>query len=162
MRPNITLQPFALDYFQVAFAFFDVLAEVYKRISHMLGPSHFPSPSNMGPSGFGLAPPAPTPPSGAQSAVTSPGLASESRDAYFTHANGSSSNGVSSLGHLPALMPAISISSTQNVVVGGQVALTSYPGSPPPTWSPGYGDMLAKVDSKFMVRQLEVSCQGKL
>ncbi|KAG8983486.1 hypothetical protein FRB93_007247 [Tulasnella sp. JGI-2019a] len=145
--------PFALDYFQVAFAFFDVLAEVYKRLSSMLGPSNFTSSNTMGPSGYGLIPPAMTPYTTISN--TSPGVSLDvARDGnpYFHGSNGAggpNSERLSPMGMgVTGLMPAISISSSYTVQ---SPPFANYPGSPPPTtWSPSYGDMLAKVDAKFM------------
>lgn len=167
-NPKIN-KPFALDYFQVAFAFFDVLAEVYKRLSSMLGPSSFSTPNTIGPSGYGLVPPAMTPytTSGSNAAASnSPGTpAAESRDAYFTSSTGSAGSGGPSnndrlspmgmVGGVSGLMPAISISSSHTTIIQPQsqsLAYAHYPGSPPPsTWNPSYGDTLAKIDVKIMV-----------
>ncbi|KAG8855145.1 hypothetical protein FRB96_007183 [Tulasnella sp. 330] len=149
--------PFALDYFQVAFAFFDVLAEVYKRLSSMLGPSSFSPLNAIGPSGYGLVPPAMTPyTAGSNVASVSPGApAAESHSAYFANlaggvASGANNDRLSPMGMagVSGLMPAISISSNHTIQPS---PYAHYPGSPPPsTWSPSYGDSLVKIDAKIM------------
>ncbi|KAG8899711.1 hypothetical protein FRB99_006477 [Tulasnella sp. 403] len=153
--------PFQLDYFQVSFAFFDVLAEVYKRFANMLGPSHLPPPNNIGPSGFGLIPPTPMPPPNGSSLVQSPTSQSDSRETYFNSAASGANNnerpsplgGVGAIG-IAGIMPAISIpggsSHGLQPLASQPASLSGHPGSPPPAWNPAYADMLNKVDAKFM------------
>lgn len=145
------LQPFALDYFQVAFSLFDVLAEIYKKVSDILGPSSIVSPSHGAQAAFGLSPPTSMPPSQPNS-ITSP-MSEQSVANYFAlHASGATPDraspmpGVGAIG-VSGFMPAIAIAGGS----GPQSNMSGHPASPPPTWSVTYADMFTKADQKIMV-----------
>lgn len=147
VSPNI---PFALDYFQVAFSLFDVLAEIYKKVSDILGPSSIMSPSHGAQAAFGLSPPTSMPPSQPNS-ITSP-MSEQSVANYFAlHASGATPDraspmpGVGAIG-VSGFMPAIAIAGGS----GPQSNMSGHPASPPPTWSVTYADMFTKADQKIM------------
>ncbi|KAG8992889.1 hypothetical protein FRB90_000877 [Tulasnella sp. 427] len=147
VAPNI---PFALDHFQVAFSLFDVLAEIYKKVSDILGPSSIVSPSHGAQTAFGLSPPSAIPPNG-PNGIQSP-TSEQSVPNYFSIS--ASISTADRMSPMPAIgvsgfMPAIAIAGGG----GGGLSSTNLPGhpaSPPPTWSVQYGDMFAKADQKIM------------
>ncbi|KAG8967648.1 hypothetical protein FRC05_001980 [Tulasnella sp. 425] len=149
VSPNI---PFALDHFQVVFSLFDVLAEIYKKISDILGPSSIVSPSHGAQTAFGLSPPTSMPPT-QPSSVQSPASEQSMSNYFAMAASGTTADRMSPMpgvGHIgvSGFMPAIAIAG------GGGLSSSNIPGhpaSPPPTWSVAYGDMFAKADQKIMV-----------
>lgn len=146
MGPHQAPQPFALDYIQVSFAFFEVLIEVYKRFATMLGPSHFPSSGNMGPPVLGVTIPTPTP--GATNGLQSPTGTISDAGNYFDRMSPYPSSNPIGIG---GIMPPISLASSNSGLGSTSSSFSHHGGSPPPIWNPSYGDMLGKVDQKFMV-----------
>lgn len=145
-------QPFALDHFQVVFSLFDVLAEIYKKISDILGPSSIVSPSHGAQAAFGLSPPTSMPltqPSSIQSPASE-----QSMSNYFAMAtSGTTADRMSPMPGVGAIsvsgfMPAIAIAGGSSLSSSN---IPGHPASPPPTWSVAYGDMFAKADQKIMV-----------
>lgn len=146
VSPNI---PFALDYFQVAYSLFDVLAEIYKKIGEILGPSSIVSPSHGAQTAFGLSPPSSIPPSQPNS-IQSP--VSEQSVANYFALNGATPDRASPMPGVGAIsvsgfMPAIAIAGGGGLPSSN---MSGHPGSPPPTWSVGYADMFTKADQKIM------------
>lgn len=113
---NYPLQPFPLDYQQTVISLFDILSEIYNKISKYLGPP--PIGQQMyGP--LGLLSPHPGVSylfTGAEPYVHTP-LENESSLWGIANAN----NTAGSMG------------------------------SPPPSWTSAYGEMVLKVDGKFKV-----------
>ncbi|KAG1748894.1 uncharacterized protein EDB91DRAFT_1111282 [Suillus paluster] len=113
--------PFPLDYHQTLLSLLDVISEVYNKISRILGPSPFPNSGQhmMGPLGL-LAP--------------HPGVSYlfSGADSHVKQMD----DGDSSLWGIAN-------------VHGGYGSYGGALGSPPPSWTPGMGDMLLKVDTKF-------------
>ncbi|KAF9244234.1 hypothetical protein BU15DRAFT_42240 [Melanogaster broomeanus] len=113
--------PFPLDYHQTLLSLLDVISEVYNKISRILGPSPFSNSGQhmMGPLGL-LAPhPGVSYLFSGQDAAPKP--LDESEGSLWGIAN----------------------SHTPSHGYGGGL------GSPPPSWTPGLGDVLIKVDTKF-------------
>jgi hypothetical protein len=116
-----------LDYHQTLFSLLDVLSEVYNKISKMLGPSPFPNSQHMmGP--LGLLVPHPGV-SYLFSGVDAPSAA--------VYGDGESS--------LWGIANANTVAGMSSHMFGGSL------GSPPPSWTSSYGEMVLKIDSKFKV-----------
>lgn len=141
----IVFQPFPLDYHETLLSLLDVLSEVYNKISKLLGPSPFPQSSQhmMGP--LGSLAPHPgvsylfsgdnNPPySSAQgpNSQSNPNLTQSSNDNELNSSLWEIANASTSFGGM-------------TVAYGGGLA------SPPPSWTPGFGEMVLKIDSKFKV-----------
>ncbi|KAJ7581494.1 hypothetical protein C8J56DRAFT_960191 [Mycena floridula] len=136
--------PFPLDYHQTLLSLLDVVSEVYNKISKLLGPSPFPHSSQhmMGPLGL-LAP--------------HPGVS------YLFSGDTSNPNpysqGPSQHSNPNLNQPAFSSDSdlTNSSLWGIANPNNGGPGSfqyggaasPPPAWTPGFGEMVLKIDSKF-------------
>lgn len=112
----------------------DVLSEVYNKISRLLGPSPFPHSQNMmGPLGL-LSP--------------HPGVSylfSGSDPSSATLSN----EGEGSLWGIANANQATATGSTM-LFAGGSL------GSPPPSWTSSFGEMVLKIDSKFKVRYISL------
>ncbi|KAH7889979.1 hypothetical protein F5I97DRAFT_1849067 [Phlebopus sp. FC_14] len=113
--------PFPIDYHQTLLSLLDVVSEVYSKISRILGPSPFPNSGQhmMGPLGL-LAP--------------HPGVSY-----LFSGQDATPKQIDESEGSLWGIANAHHASHSY----GGAL------GSPPPSWTPGLGDMVLKVDAKF-------------
>lgn len=137
--------PFALDYHETLVTFFDVLSEVYSKVYKLLGPSPIPHSTQqmMGP----LGPLAP------QAGVGYLFTNDFSQNPYST-IQGPNSQSNPNLGQFSSeaelnssLWGIANASLTYGVgagpMYGGGLA------SPPPTWTPGFADMVLKIDGKF-------------
>ncbi|THH21083.1 hypothetical protein EW146_g415 [Bondarzewia mesenterica] len=120
--------PFPLDYHQTLLSLLDILSELYSKISKFLGPSPFPHASQhmLGP--LGLLSPHPGVSylfTGADAAPVGDG------DGLWGVAHGGATN-------------VMNLNSTGTMgTSGGPLA------SPPPSWTPGLGEMVLKVDGKL-------------
>ncbi|KIJ69653.1 hypothetical protein HYDPIDRAFT_172974 [Hydnomerulius pinastri MD-312] len=113
--------PFPLDYHQTLLSLLDVMSEVYNKISRILGPSPFPNSGQhmMGP--LGLLAPHP----GVSYLFSGQDAAPKPMD----EGDGS-------------LWGIANVHSANHSYGGGL-------NSPPPSWTPGLGDVLLKVDTRF-------------
>ncbi|KAG8954073.1 hypothetical protein FRC03_011606 [Tulasnella sp. 419] len=166
VSPNI---PFALDYFQVCFAFFDVLSEVYKRFSTILGPSHSPLQPSQAATGFGIIPSPQTTVSTSaplslqtsiqsidpnsfqlDSPVNTPGMGSLMNTLLSVQSSNGSSSGLplqSSSSPSPSTAPLLG---STTPVIPTTPTPTAQSTTNPGQWTQSLTELFSKIDAKFM------------
>lgn len=160
------LQPFLLDYHQTLLSLFDILSEVYNRLSKYLGPSPFPHTNQymMGP--LGVLTPTP----GVSYLFQNQNQTHPQSHPHSHHHNQSLHQGgaynmpnpnmsgetIAMSLHNPNMSHDGDSGSLWGIANGGSNGSAIHGGggmmSPPPSWNPVLGEMMMKVDVKLKVR----------